>query len=86
MKKIIEKKLALNISAAILLKKGEISTRDIRSFPFLSNDFDASLIVNSLLRLYDAELVSNKISSKPFLEWEEVIRLRKFPEYHSLEK
>jgi hypothetical protein len=86
MKNIMETKLALNISAAILLKKGEISTKDIRSFSFLSNDFDTSLIVNSLLRLYDAELVCNKISSKPFLEWEEIIRLRKFPEHHSLEK
>lgn len=79
MKNIIKKRLALNISAAILLKKGEISTRDIRSFPFLSNDFDASLIVNSLLRIYDAELICNKVSSEPFLKWEEVIRLRRNP-------
>jgi hypothetical protein len=77
MKNITETMLALKMSAAILLKKGEISTRDIRAFPFLSEDFDANLIVNSLLRLYDTELVCNKISSNPFLEWEEVILLRR---------
>ncbi len=79
MKNIKETKLALNISAAILLKKGEISTKDIQAFPFLSQDFDTNLIVNSLLSLYDAELICNKISSKPFLEWEEIIRLRRNP-------
>ena len=77
MKNIIETKLALNVSAAILLKKGEISIKDIRAFPFLGDDFDANLIVNSLLKLYDTELICNKISSKPFLEWEEIIRLRR---------
>jgi hypothetical protein len=77
MKNIRETKLALNISAAILLEKGEISTKDIQAFPFLSQDFDTNLIVHSLLSLYDAELICNKISSKPFLEWEEIIRLRR---------
>ena len=46
MKNIRETKLALNVSAAILLKKGEISTKDIRAFPFLGDDFDANLIVS----------------------------------------
>ncbi len=80
MKNIAETKLALNLSAAILLKKGEISTKDIRSLPFLDEDFDTNLVVNSLLKLYDAELICNKISSKPFLEWEETIRLKRKPQ------
>ncbi len=86
MTNIIETKLALKLSAAILVKNGEISTKDIRSLPFLSRDFDADLIVNSLLKLFDAELICNKISSKPFLKWEEVIRLKKLPEHLSLER
>jgi len=77
MKDIQESKLALHISAAMLLKNGEISRTDIRSFPFLSRDFNTDLIVRSLLRLFDAELVCNKVSSTPFLKWEEIIRLRK---------
>jgi len=79
MKNILETKLALNISAAILLKKGQISTMDIRSLPFLSRDFNVSVVVNSLLRLYDAELICHKISSKPFLKWGETIRLKRKP-------
>jgi hypothetical protein len=87
MKNIIETELALKMSAAILLKKGEISTRNIRAFPFLSDDFDTNLIINSLLRLYDTELIRNKISSSPFLEWEEIIRLRRNrPETRNLTK
>ncbi len=74
-----EKNLALYISANILIKKGEISTKDINSLPFLSENFDSNLIISSLLKMYDAELISNKVSSKPFLRWEETVRLKDFP-------
>lgn len=74
-----EIKLAINISAVILLKKGEISLDDIRSLPFLREGFKADLIVDSLLGMFDAELVCNKIASHPFLAWEEVIRLKSKP-------
>ena len=76
MNNILELKRALNISAAILLKKGEISTEDIRSLPFLKKDVDIYVIVKSLLKLFDAELTCNRVSSKPFLIWEETIRLK----------
>lgn len=77
---IAETKLVLSISAAILLKQGEISTEDIRSFSFVSQDFNAKPVIDSLLRLYDTELICNKVSSKPFLKWEETIRLRQRPQ------
>jgi hypothetical protein len=79
MRKIDEQKLALSIAAVVLLRDGEISTDDIRSLPFLSDDFDARLIVDSLLELFDAEVFNRKLSSSPFLRWEQVIRLKAVP-------
>lgn len=79
MTKIAETKLALNISAAILLKNGEVSMDDISALPFLSEDVDVNLVVDSLLKFYDAELFCNKIASTPFLKWETVVRLKNRP-------
>jgi hypothetical protein len=80
MTKINEEKLALTIAGALLLKNGEVSIEDIQSFPFLSQEINAQTIAGFLLGLYDAELVSKKISSSPFLRWEQVISLNKRPE------
>lgn len=78
MRKINEEKVALKISAILLLKNGEISIKDIRSIPFLKEDFNVKIIVNTLLKLYDSELVTKKIPSDSFLQWEEVIQLKNY--------
>ncbi len=82
MEKIREEKLALRISAAILIQNGEISIDEIQSLPFLTSDINVRRIADSLVRLFGAELVCKKISSHPFLRWEETIQLKKRYEGH----
>lgn len=76
MKELQVEKLGLRISAVILLRKGEISIEDINSLPFVESDRSARIIADSLLKLFDADVVCKKISSSPFLKWEESIFLR----------
>lgn len=76
MGKVDEQKLALRIAATLLVGHGEVSLEDIKSLPFLGRDFNVRIIADSLLTMYDAELISKKIPSSSFLRWEEVIRLK----------
>jgi hypothetical protein len=76
MNRIEQQRLALRLAAAILIKHGEISSEDIRSLPFLTDDFDTRSILNALSRIYNVDITSLQTTTKPFLRWEEKVLLR----------
>lgn len=76
MNTIQQQRLALRLAAAILIRHGEVSPEDIRSFPFVSEDLDVDSIINALARLYNTELLSSQIATSPFPRWEETIILK----------
>lgn len=76
MNTIEHKRFSLGLAAAILLKKGKVSVEDIHSLPFIDDHRDHRAIIESLLSLYDAEIVSQQISSTPYPKWEEVVQLK----------
>jgi len=69
--------IGFRCASALLLYKGQIAVRDIQALPFIENDSQTELIIEALKQRYDVEIKSEKISSWPFLEWDEIIRLRR---------
>lgn len=80
MESLLEYQTALKIASAILIKKGEVSLGEIEAFPFIDRDFDPQIIANALKQMYDVEVISRKISSFPYMQWDNIIRLNAIPE------
>jgi len=68
--------IGFRCASALLLYKGQISIKDIQSLPFIEDDSQVEFVVKALKQRYDVEINSEKISSWPILEWDEIIRLR----------
>lgn len=75
MNQLNNEKLALKLSASILLKNKSISISEIRSLPFLDEDFDHTPIVDALVKSFNAKIRQQKKCETPFLEWEELITI-----------
>ena len=55
--------IPIRLAAALLLKRGEISLRDIRSLPLVDNDKDYALaIANQLSQHYDIEFIEQDLN------------------------
>ena len=71
--------IGLKVVSALLLHYGELSMTDIRSLPFFVNPHESEAVIQFLLKRYDVEIYTKKVSSYPIPEWEEVIRLKESP-------
>ncbi len=55
--------IPIRLAAALLLKRGEISLRDIRSLPIVDNDKEYALaIANQLSQIYDVEYMEQNLN------------------------
>lgn len=55
--------IPIRLAAALLLKRGEISLRDIRSLPLVDNDKEYALaIANQLSQHYDIEFIEQDLN------------------------
>lgn len=68
--------LGVKISSALLQQKGEISLDEIKAIPFVDSDLEAELIVNKIFERFNVKMTTEKKSTKPFLEWVTVIKLK----------
>lgn len=68
--------LMFKIAASLLKEHGELSLEDIRAIPFIESREMVSEVVSFLLKEFNAEIVQRSVSSKPFLKWERIIRLK----------
>jgi len=77
MKTLNEELVALRLCSALLIQHGEIGLDEIKTLPFISDNFDVQTVVLFLQKFFGAELVSTKVASRPIALWEQRIRLRK---------
>lgn len=69
-------RIALRVASALLLHQGELSVGDIASLPFVRSADETQAVVDLLLRNYDVEISTRKISSGAIPQWEQLIRLK----------
>ena len=74
---LIIEKIGLKLASALLLHKGELSIKDIRSMPFFTDPNQIATVTQFLIKTFNAEIYSKQVASFPILEWEQIIRLKK---------
>jgi hypothetical protein len=67
--------LAVRLAAALLLQDGLLSISEIEAIPGVRNRSDASSIAQRLLRMFDAELVQQRIPGH-VTSWDPALKLR----------
>lgn len=70
-------RIGLKLAGALLLHRGELSTRDLRAMPFFTSPNQIETVIEFLIRTFSAEIYSKRVASYPIPEWEQVIRLRR---------
>lgn len=68
--------VAIQIAATLLKQKGELSIRDIKAIPFLSNSQEVTKVIEYLVSHFHGEVYQKKVSSRPIARWEKFIRIR----------
>ena len=68
--------ISVKIASALLVHRGEISTKDIEAIPFINNSKNANKTLTILANTFNVEIRSRKISSSPIPEWEQIVRLK----------
>jgi hypothetical protein len=68
--------LLFRIAATLLCERRELPVEDLRAIPLVDSQQTLSEVVNHLLTEFNAEVVQRSVTNKPFLRWEQVIRLR----------
>lgn len=68
--------VAIQVAAILLKQKGELSIRDIKAIPFLSNSQEVTRVIEYLVSHFHGEVYQKKVSSRPIARWEKFIRIR----------
>lgn len=68
-------KFGLVVALGILKKDGKISVEQIRAIPLIEEE-DVARIISVIRKLFYIEIITEKVSSEPYLEWNRVIRLK----------
>lgn len=69
-------KAAVKVASALLMQHKELSVEDIKALPFFMSTDEAEAVIGYLRSNFDVEVYHKRISRKPILEWEEMIRLK----------
>lgn len=69
--------IGAKVAGALLVHYGQLSVDDIRAMPFFSGPEEAEQVVELLLRTFNADIRSIRVSSDPVPQWEQLIMLRR---------
>lgn len=68
--------ITTRLVALLLMHKGELSRGDIAALPWIEDEDEVELIMSTLLREADVELLQRRVQSASIPEWEDVIAVK----------